>query len=268
MPIHLESEVLKSALTQNTLLVERCTIAVFIGLLVEYTILLWLKRKDFSRTEMALTVIAGIAIAGGVYGEYFFGSKASEAAMKLASISEQRVADSNREAGNARKEAGKAIERASKADDRASANEKEAARLTRDNLVLQAEVLKLRERMADRDLTHDQRSKMSRALSVYHPGDEDVLVESLVSEGREALRYANVIAALLRAKWSTIPQPSGNQLISSPLSGILVEPGSSPSAVAAARIITEAFWAAGIRVSSSSSDNFGNKRVLVLIGGK
>ncbi len=102
MPIHLESEVVKSALTQHTRLVEWCTIAVFIGLLVEYTILLWLKRKDFSRTEMALTVIAGIAIAGGVYGEYFFGSKVSEDAMKLASISEQRVADSNREAENAR----------------------------------------------------------------------------------------------------------------------------------------------------------------------
>ncbi len=93
-----EIEVLKSELVKNHSRAEWCTIAVFIGLLIEYTILLWLKRKDLSRIDIALTVIAGIAIAGGVYGEYLFGSKASEAAIKLERISEERVASLNTEA--------------------------------------------------------------------------------------------------------------------------------------------------------------------------
>jgi hypothetical protein len=96
---------------------------------VEYTILLWLKRKDLTKTDITLTIIAGIAISLGVGGEYLFGSKASEAAMRLENLSEQRVADLNKEAGDARIEAGKAVERASKADERASKNEKEAAGL-------------------------------------------------------------------------------------------------------------------------------------------
>jgi len=74
-------------------------------LLVEYTILLWLKKHDLSTAEITFTIIAGIAIAGGVYGEYHFGSRASAGALTLEDISEGRVAALNKEAAQARKEA-------------------------------------------------------------------------------------------------------------------------------------------------------------------
>jgi hypothetical protein len=93
---------------------------VFLGLIVEYTILLWLKRKDLSKTDITLTIIAGIAISLGVGGEYLFGSKASDAAMRLEDLSEQRVANLNKEAGDARKEAATAMQRASRVDERSA----------------------------------------------------------------------------------------------------------------------------------------------------
>jgi len=95
-----EVEALKAALLSNNRLAELCTIGVFLGLVVEYTILLWLKRKELSRTEIVLTIVAGIAIAGGVYGEYLFGSRASDAALKLQSISKE--ANRSRTTGRSR----------------------------------------------------------------------------------------------------------------------------------------------------------------------
>lgn len=84
----------------------------FAGLVVEYTILLWIKRKEFSKNDLALTIVAGIAISLGVGGEYLFGARASDAATKLENGSEEHIADLNKEAGDARKDAGNAIERA------------------------------------------------------------------------------------------------------------------------------------------------------------
>lgn len=81
---------------------------------MEYTILLWLKKKELTWTEIGLTIVAGLAVAGGVYGEYFFGSRASDAALQLQNISDQQVADANKRAAeaNARAaEAQRALER-------------------------------------------------------------------------------------------------------------------------------------------------------------
>ena len=95
-------ETLKSILVSNNTRVGWCTVAVFVGLVVEYTILLWPKWKDLKFWERVFTVIAGLAIAGGVYGEYLFGSKAADAALQIENISENRVAELNREAGDAK----------------------------------------------------------------------------------------------------------------------------------------------------------------------
>src|SRR5437867_2032527 len=96
-----ELEALKTTLVRNQEISGWCTIAVFAGLVAEYTILLWLKRHDLSRTELTLTILAGLAIAGGVYGEFHFGSKASEAALKLEEISEAKIADAQERAAKA-----------------------------------------------------------------------------------------------------------------------------------------------------------------------
>ena len=93
------------------------TVAVFLGLLVEYTILIWPKRKELKRWEKVFTVLAGIAIAGGVYGEYLFGPRAADAALQIENISEHRIADLKAET---------------------SGNELRTAELERDNLELTA----------------------------------------------------------------------------------------------------------------------------------
>ena len=89
-----ELDVLKAVLASNNRYAGWCTITVFVGLLIEYTILFWLERKKISCWERVLTIVAGMAIAGGVGGEYLFGSRASSAALKLESISEGRIAES------------------------------------------------------------------------------------------------------------------------------------------------------------------------------
>jgi len=58
-----------------------------------------------------------MAIAGGVYGEYFFGSRAADAALQIENISENRIADLKAET---------------------SGNELRTAELERDNLELTA----------------------------------------------------------------------------------------------------------------------------------
>jgi hypothetical protein len=96
---------LKSALAFNDAWSGYCTIAVFVGLVFEYAILFWSERERLTPKKVVLSVIAGLLIAGGVGGEYFFGSKASEVTRTLEGISEQRIADSNREAKQANAEA-------------------------------------------------------------------------------------------------------------------------------------------------------------------
>jgi hypothetical protein len=96
-----EVEALKAVLVHSNQWAEVCTICVFAGLIVEYTILLWLKRKSFSPLELTLTILAGTAIAGGVFGEYHFGKAASNAAIKLGNISEGQVVDAENRLGKA-----------------------------------------------------------------------------------------------------------------------------------------------------------------------
>ena len=78
-----------------------CTFAVFLGLILEYTILLFPKWKELKRWERIFTVLAALAIAGGVGGEYYFGSGAAGAAMQIEGISETRLAELNSTANTA-----------------------------------------------------------------------------------------------------------------------------------------------------------------------
>jgi hypothetical protein len=200
----LEVESLKSTLVHNNGRVEWCTIAVFVGLIVEYTILLWLKRKDFSRTEIILTLVAGLAIAGGVYGEYHFGSIASAAAVKLEGIAEDRVATLNQESvdlqkqveadkvtvsrfqrdiANAKKDASEADARAADARSMAAAE--------------QLERIKLEARVAPRSLDPDQQRMITAALRKFsgHP----VTLLSYGLDGEGAALGAQIISVLTAA---------------------------------------------------------------------
>jgi hypothetical protein len=109
----------------------------------------------------------------------------SDAEVKAATITAGDAQDSSRKAADAAKlansfaleaeqHAAKANEKADRfrlqiaqANDRAGANEKDAALLKQQNLVLQDEVLKLRLRVADRRLTPEQQSRIAKSLCVF-----------------------------------------------------------------------------------------------------
>jgi hypothetical protein len=97
-------EALKAALISDTRVSGWCTFAVFVGLVVEYAVLLWLKRKEVSAKEISVTVIAGLLIAGGVFGEYVFGSRAADSALALQGYADREVASLNKDAAEARLE--------------------------------------------------------------------------------------------------------------------------------------------------------------------
>jgi hypothetical protein len=183
-----ELETLKAALVNNHRFTEWCTIAALIGLVVEYAILLWLKKADLTRFEAALTVMAGIAIAGGVYGEYHVGSKASDAALRLQELSDRELA----------------LLRV------------EAARLTSENL-------NLRIAIADRDLTADQQNKIHEACRPF--SGETVSIRSYPNDPEAARLIVTIKAALeplihvgdrtgqLLATWDTATPVLGIRLL-------------------------------------------------------
>jgi len=240
-------DALKAALVSNNRYADWCTIAVFVGLLIEYTILLWLKRKDLSRLDITLTILAGLAIAGGVYGEHHFGSAAASAAIQIESISEQRIADAqlaagganamaqaatlqaaalNTEAGEARKAAGEAAERAAK----------------------------LEQQLEWRRLSPQQVDTICKALLPLSGAKLEI---ETLSANAEGFRYAEDFAEALRSKecgWIVTGPTSiltiGN---SPPDEGVLIEvsDGHNPTAVALQLALKSVNISAPGRISSS-----------------
>ncbi len=206
-------EALKTALASSNRYVGWCTIAVFVGLLFEYTILLWPKWKDLSHWEKVLTVLAGIAIAGGVYGEYHFESLASGEAMQIENVSEQRVAESNAEA-------------------------KLAEQKTAELQAIQA----------DRHLTSDQRKQMLAILKGL-PGTK-VMVAYLFNGDEDAQEYAIEIASVFSDApgWTVLPPPFG---VSSdqPVYGFAVQAQNNSTAISKLPLIEKVLAVTGYKAS-------------------
>jgi hypothetical protein len=169
-----ELEALKTALFSDNRYAGWCTIAVFVGLVAEYAILPWIKRKGLPRWDRVLTSIAAIAIAGGVFGEYHFGSVASDIALQIENISEQRVADSNLEAKTA-----------------------------------EQRTAELEASLADRHLTSDQRKQILAILK--GSSGTKVMVTYLLNGDRDGQEYAIEIGSVFRDApgWTVLPPPPG-----------------------------------------------------------
>jgi hypothetical protein len=181
-----ELDRLKAALAYNNRYAGWCTVAVFVGLVVEYTILLWLKRKELSLWETVLTIVAGIAIAGGVFGEYHFGSRAADAAIELQTISERQVAELDAE------------------------NQK--SRLRADALELQ---------IIGRHITLEQRKKMIEILGPRH--GNKITIGYVTDSGTDSFRYSSELGEVFcDANW-VVFRPV--ELISTdlPVQGFLLE---------------------------------------------
>jgi hypothetical protein len=99
-----EIESLKTAFSANTYWAEWSTLIVFIGLLGDILVILIfdLFDREKSRWEVLLAAAASLVITVGVYGEYTFTRKATNASLQLQAKSEKEIAELNKEAADAR----------------------------------------------------------------------------------------------------------------------------------------------------------------------
>jgi len=122
------------------------TIAVALGILGEYVAhFIFEEEARRNKREMAISILFGALVLGGVVGEYVFGKRLTQVSEQLQQIADEAVAQSNKDAAQARRDAetakgdaAKADEKAGKANERASANEQEAQQLKSENLKLEA----------------------------------------------------------------------------------------------------------------------------------
>src|SRR6202142_3961228 len=116
------------------------TIAVAIGILGEYVAhFIFEEEARRNKREMAVSILFGALVLGGVVGEYVFGKRLTQVSEQLQQTADAEVARSNKDAAQARRDAetakgdaAKANEKAGSANERASKNEREAAQLRKD----------------------------------------------------------------------------------------------------------------------------------------
>ena len=169
----------------------------------------------------------------GVGGELVIHVMSSRANKKLialqkgeALLQESEIARMRKDSASFELDIAKANKSAAEANERAVNAGKAAAEA---NLKYEEERkarLLIEQRMADRDITAQQRDDMLQALKGLKP--EDIIVDSLLSEGREALQYAGKIADVFRAAGWNVPPPSGMVASSNPLIGVRLVSSTNP----------------------------------------
>jgi hypothetical protein len=244
-----EAEVLKSTLQNNQHYAELCTIAVFIGLLIEYLPEL-LKWKKHSKTERTALIAGLVLIAGGVFGEYLFGSWAGEAALKLQAHADEEVAHLNNEAAQARKDA-------------------ETFRKQAADLIKQAEDerlarLKVERQTALRDISPDQMSKLAAKLAPF--AGQPVTIDVFPVNWENAALGNSIMALLVGAKWKAarvnyLSAPATHSLANDPSipggpfmqAGVWVQATGDDKSQAARRSLVEALDSTEAKVNSGPS---------------
>ena len=201
------------------------------------------------------------------FAAYPYGRRGDKLSQDRIRQDELLIAQSNRDAKQAERDAEGFRLQIADATERVANAEKKAAEANR--LAEQERLARVRieQRMADRDITTDQRKKMLEFLRTV-PGAH-VDVDSINSEGREAFAYAGKIADLFRdAKWNVVGL-SGRRFFSRPLAGILIDTQLDDAhSMELGELIARAFISAGIPVSRSSEQGVGPGTVLVLVGSK
>jgi hypothetical protein len=251
------------------------TIAVAVGILGEY-VAHFIFEEDARRNkrEMAVSILFGVLVLGGVVGEYIFGKKLTQVSEQLQHIADVEVAQSNKDAAAARKDADFArtqsaatYERAAHAEQHAAqenaraAKALEAAEIARKNAegfrlqIAQAneraanaerETARLTNKLADRTLTDEQVRFIASKLSAFS-GQEIVIVT--YTENKEAIALANrLLIAVATAGWKYFPQ---NGMMIGGIDGVLVfcHPKAGKQATKAATVLVSALNEQGIEAA-------------------
>lgn len=214
-------DTLKSTLVSNNAHAGWCTVAVFLGLLVEYTILLWPKWNELKRWEKVFTVLAGITIAGGVYGEYFFGSRAADAALQIENISEKQVA-------------------ALKAD--AAAFNARAAGLIKEAEDERLARVKIEEKLAPRHLSIEQQNTIIAKLKPF--AGTRINLFAFSSGGSDIIPFGNELGRILTgpnsANWIVSASVAEEFGLVVPGLGVEIQQNADPKSVEAAKALFKA----------------------------
>jgi hypothetical protein len=199
------------------------TVAVAIGILGEY-VAHFVFEEDARRNkrEMAVSVLFGVLVLGGVVGEYIFGKKLSQVSEQLQQIADTEVAQANKDAAAGRKDAEVArtqsaatYERAAQAEQHAAQENAraakaletaEVARTNAEGFQLQIaraneraanaelESERLRKQLADRTLSDGQVLSVGNKLKVFSGQSYTV---TAYWDSKESLGIANRIHAVL-----------------------------------------------------------------------
>jgi hypothetical protein len=274
------------------------TVAVAVGILGEYVAhFIFEKEARDNKREMAVSVLFGILVLGGVVGEYIFGKKLSQVSEQLQQIADTEVAQSNRDAAAARKDAELArtqsaatYERAAQAEQHASQEnaraakaleEAEVARKNAEGFRLQIaqaneraanaerETARLTHRLADRTLTDEQVRAIATKLLAF-PGQEIRIFA--YTENKEALAIANrLLAALNLGGWKYIPETQGYAMLGG-INGVLVycHPKSDKKTMAAGNSLVSALNEQGLEavLRLENPDNPVNNTIQMSVGAK
>jgi len=238
------------------------TVTVAIGILGEY-IAHFIFEEDVRRNkrEMAVSVLFGVLVLGGVVGEYIFGKKLSQASEQLQEIADGEVAQANRDAARARKDAESARREAdsfeldiAQANERAANAERETARLT--------------SKLADRTLSNTQVAAIAMKLVPY-AGQEVEIVAYM--QDKESVGIANrILAAFNAAGWKYIRPEHWVGLIGG-IVGVFVNVDETDAHLTqAAKAVVSALNEQGIlaELQPKNDPSHTDKRITVSVGAK
>jgi hypothetical protein len=189
---------------------------------------------------LAISILFGTFVLGGVVGEYIFGSKLSEVAVKVQRIADAEVAQSNKDAAaafrdaeiarreadsfeldiaNAKKGTAEALKYAAKAEENLGNAQKGAAAANEHAAIAERETAGLKQRLADRTLTDAQIVLIVSKLKIFAGQEFDItpywdLKESMAITNR-------IFGALNLAGRKFIPPKQSGFLIGG-LAGVFV----------------------------------------------
>jgi outer membrane murein-binding lipoprotein Lpp len=149
----MDKDALEQVLSSSNWWMGLSTVAVAVGILGEY-VAHFVFEEDARRNkrEMAVSVLFGILVLGGVVGEYIFGKKLSQVSEQLQQIADTDVAQSNKDAAQARRDAETAKEQSAQL--RKEAEDEKLARL------------RIEARLAPRRVSSEQRRQLCSAIHV------------------------------------------------------------------------------------------------------
>ena len=199
------------------------TVGVAVGILGEYVAhFVFEKEARRNKLELAISILCGVLVLGGVVGEWIFGSKLAQASERLQRIADTEVASSNaqaeaahREAETARKEADSfELDIAKAKKDSANAG-KEAARLNKRGEEERLARVKIEQQIAWRTLAPEQQRRIRDKVLLF--SGQQFIVATYLDDPECVALLRTVGSIAVAAGWKFLNSPPGGLIGLMPL---------------------------------------------------